>query len=214
MIRLNLLPKTLRKRVEPGWWRLTAIIFPLVIFAIIALIHMGTMVKIKQLENERSQLQAEVAVLQPFIKRQRELNRRKAELEQIIQVDQEIKANFVAWSDSIAKFINQIPRRDGRFEVFLRSINTKLVPPETRARLIEQGLYDRKPVALEFTLQGEAKDDEALIRFVKAFESSPDFGINFEQGSRTEDGGYTFTATVGVVENNAATEKGVEANAR
>ncbi len=212
MIKLNLLPKTLRKRVEPGWWRLTAIIFPLVIFVIVALIHVSTLSKISQLESERSQLQAEVAILQPYIKRQRELNQRKAELEQIIRVDQEIKANFVAWSDNIAKFINQIPRRNGRFEVFLRSINTKLVPPDTRARLVDQGMYDRKPVVVEFTVQGEAKNDGALIRFVKAFEDSPDFGINFQQGSRTENGGYTFSSTIGITENNAV--EGGEANAR
>ncbi|WP_457631771.1 flagellar protein FliT [Oceanithermus sp.] len=213
MIKLNLLPKTLRKRVEPGWWRLTAIIFPLVIFGIIALIHVSTLSRISQLESERNQLQAEVAVLQPYIKRQRELKQRKAELEQIIRVDQEIKANFVAWSDNIAKFINQIPRRDGRFEVFLRSINTKLVPPDTRARLAEQGMYDRKKIAVEFTVQGEARSADALVRFVKAFEDSPDFGINFQQGSRTEDGGYTFTATIGLTEQGAAGEGG-EANAR
>jgi len=213
LIKLNLLPKTLRKRVEPGWWRLTAIIFPLVIFGIIALIHVSTLSRISQLESERNQLQAEVAVLQPYIKRQRELKQRKAELEQIIRVDQEIKANFVAWSDNIAKFINQIPRRDGRFEVFLRSINTKLVPPDTRARLAEQGMYDRKKIAVEFTVQGEARSADALVRFVKAFEDSPDFGINFQQGSRTEDGGYTFTATIGLTEQGAAGEGG-EANAR
>ena len=212
MIKLNLLPKTLRKRVEPGWWRLTAIIFPLIIFTIIALVHLSTLARINQLENERSQLQAEVAVLQPYIRKQRELNQRKAELEQIIRVDQEIKSNFVAWSDNIAKFINQIPRRNGRFEVFLRSINTKLVPPSTRAQLVNQGIYDRKPVIVEFTVQGEAKNDQALIRFVKAFEDSPDFGINFQQGSRTKDGGYTFTSTIGITE--ASAVEGGEANAR
>jgi type IV pilus assembly protein PilN len=212
LIKLNLLPKTLRKRVEPGWWRLTAIIFPLIVFVVVAMIHIGTLSKISQLESERSQLQAEVAILQPYIKRQRELSQRKAELEQIIRVDREIKAGFVAWSDNIAKFINQIPRRNGRFEVFLRSINTKLVPPDTRARLADQGMYDHKEVAVEFTVRGEAKSDQALIRFVKAFEDSPDFGINFQQGSRNEDGGYTFTATIGITEEVAA--EGGEANAR
>ncbi|WP_457637313.1 flagellar protein FliT [Oceanithermus sp.] len=191
---------------------MTAIIFPLIVFAIVAMIHMSTTLKIKQLENERSQLKAEVAILQPYIKRQRELNQRKAELEQIIRVDQEIKANFVSWSDNLAKFINQIPRRNGRFEVFLRLIDTKVVPPDTRARLVKQGMYDRKPIAIEFTVQGEAKNDEALIRFVKAFEDNPEFGINFQRGSRTENGGYAFTATIGITEKGAA--KGGEANAR
>ena len=211
MIKLNLLPKTLRKRVEPGWWRLTAIIFPLVIFAIVAMIHMSTLAKIKQLESERSQLQAEVAILQPYIKRQRELNQRKAELEQIIRVDQEIKANFISWSDNIAKLINQIPRRNGSFEVTLRSINTNAISPDNRARMASQGLYDRKPIAVEFTVQGESKDDESLIRFVDAFENSPEFGINFQRGSRNESGGYSFTATIGITEDAA---EGGEANAR
>jgi len=212
LIKLNLLPKTLRKRVEPGWWRLTAIIFPLIVFGIVATIHIGTVTKINQMENERDQLKAEVAILKPYIQRQRELNQRKAELEQIIQVDQQIKSRFVSWSDKLALFINQIPRRNGRFEVFLRSINTKLIPPETRSRLVEQGLYDRKPITVEFTVQGEAKDDEALIRFVKAFEDSPNFGINFQKGNRKEDGSYTFTATVGIVESGSS--EGGEADAR
>ena len=212
MIKLNLLPKTLRKRVEPGWWRLAAIMFPLIIFGIVATIHIGTVTKINQLKNERDNLKAEVAVLKPYIMRQRELNRRKTELQQLIRVDQEIKSNFVSWSDNIAKFINQIPRRNGRFEVFLRSINTKLIPPKTRARLAKEGLYDHKPVAIEFTVQGEARNDQAMIRFIKAFEDSPDFGINFQKGSRTENGGYNFTAAVGLTKPDE--DKGGEADAR
>ncbi len=212
MIKLNLLPKKLRKRVEPGWWRLTAIIFPLLVLAIIASMYVGATTQINQLTGERSQLQAEVAILQPYIKKQRELKQRKAELEQIIQVDQEVKANFVAWSDKIAAFINQIPRRGGRFEVFLRSINTTLIPPDARARMVDQGLYDRKPVSVEFTIRGEAKNEAALIRFVKAFEDSPNFGINFKHSSLAEDGTYTFDATVGIIEHGSS--EGGEANAR
>ena len=212
MIKLNLLPKTLRKRVEPGWWRLTAIIFPLVVLAIIMMMYVGALTQIGRLTNQRSQLQAEVAVLQPYITKQRELKRRKAELEKIIEVDREVKAKFVAWSDKIAAFINQIPRRGGRFEVFLRSINTTLVPPESRTRMADEGLYDRKPVAVEFTVQGEARNEGALIRFIKAFEDSPNFGINFKHSSRSEDGSYTFTTNIGITEQNA--REGGEANAR
>ena len=212
MIKLNLLPKKLRKRVEPGWWRLTAIVFLLLVLAIIASMYVGVTNQINQLTSQRDQLQAEVAVLQPYIKKQRELKRRKAELEQIIEVDRKVKANFVAWSDKIAAFVNQIPRRGGRFEVFLRSVNTKLVPPNRQARMVNQGLYDHKPISVEFTIRGEAKSEAALIRFVKAFEDSPNFGINFKRSSLSDDGMCTFDATVGIVERGSS--EGGEANAR
>jgi len=208
LIRLNLLPKKLRKRVEPGWWRLTAIIFPLVVFTIVAVMYLNAATQITQLEQQREQLAAEVQTLQPYIRKQRELNRRKAELEQIITVDQQIKARFVPWSDNLARFINQIPRKNGRFEVFLRSINTRLVPENNRANMAEQGLYDRKPVAVEFSLQGEARDDQALARFIQAFEDSPNFGINFQQGTLNENGGYDFTATVGITTSGAEVQGG------
>ena len=208
MIKLNLLPKKLRKRVEPGWWRLAAIIFPLIVFTILAVMYLNTSTQIAQLEQQREQLAAEVKTLQPYIRKQRELNRRKTELEQIINVDRQIRAKFIPWSDRIAQFINQIPRRDGRFEVFLRSINTRLVPEDKRSALIEQGLYDRKPVSVELNLQGEALDDKALARFVEAFENSPNFGINFQQGTLNANGGYDFTATVGIVASNAEAQGG------
>ncbi len=204
MIKLNLLPRRLRKRVEPGWWRLSAIIFPLIVFSIVALVHLSVSSQIRQLESEKETLEIEVRALQPYIKKQEELTRRKAELEKIINVDREIKARFIPWSKNLARFINQIPRKGKRFEVAMRSINTRLVPQETRQSLAEQGLYDRKTVAVEFNLQGEAKNKGALARFVQAFEDSPYFGINFQQGSLNEFGGYDFTATV------AITESGVE----
>jgi len=208
LIKLNLLPKRLRKRVEPGWWRLTAIIFPLVVFTIVALLHISVSTQISRLEEDKSSLQAQVHDLQPYIRKQQELVRRKAELEKIINVDREIKARFIPWSDNLARFINQIPRRGGRFEVFLRSVNTRLVPQANRTTLAEKGLYDRKPAAVEFTLQGEARNEAALARFVQAFEDSPNFGINFQQGSLNEEGGFDFSATVAITETGAQLEGG------
>jgi len=208
LIKLNLLPKRLRKRVEPGWWRLTAVIFPFVVFSVIALVHISVSNQIAQLETERENLQAEVQALQPYIQKQRELKRRKAELEKIINVDRDIKARFVPWSDNLARFINQIPRSGRRFEVFLRSVNTRLVPQENRSKLAEQGLYDRKPAVVEFNIQGEARNQRALARFISAFEDSPSFGINFQQGSLNDNGGYDFSATVAITETGIKAEGG------
>ena len=71
MIKLNLLPKNLRKRVEPGWWRLVAVLFPLATFAVVAFVHTGTLGQIRTLESERDQLKLEVEVLRPSSKSRR-----------------------------------------------------------------------------------------------------------------------------------------------
>ncbi len=211
MIKLNLLPKNLRKRVEPGWWRLVAVLFPLATFAVVAFVHTGTLGQIRTLESERDQLKLEVEVLRPFIQKQAELNRRKAELEEVIAVARQIEERFIPWSDHLARFINQIPRESNQFRIALDTVAAQQVPPQTQEAYMAQGLYDRKPVRVEFRVEGEALEEDALIRFVQAFEVSPAFGINFHRSSRDEQGLIRFNATIGLV---APKEEGGEARAQ
>ena len=70
---------------------------------------------------------------------------------------------------------------------------------EEAARLAQEGTYDGKRIRVEFALQGEALSREALVRFIRAFETSPRFGIEFQGASLDEGRGlYTFSARVGV----------------
>ena len=200
MIKLNLLPKNLRRRVEPGWWRLAAVMVVLTVLGVAAFLHLSTLSQIQALENQRDQLQVEVDVLRPFIAEQNRLVQQQRELEQLLAVRNQLRERFVPWSDNLALVINQIPREGRRFGIALRSIGTKTLTPQEIQSNAQNGLYDGKPVSVEFNLQGEAIGQNALIRFVEAFETSPRFGINFQSASLDQQRQlYTFGATIGLV---------------
>ncbi|MER3481502.1 MAG: flagellar protein FliT [Meiothermus sp.] len=206
MIRLNLLPKNLRRRVEPGWWRLAAILFVVAVLGIVGYLHYSAWSQLQALQDERDQLRLEVDVLRPAIREQQDLLRRQKELQPLEQVRQQLENRRVRWSENIAAFVNQIPRENGRFGVALRSIGASL---RNQPAAPSENLYDGKPVKVEFNLQGEALGQAQLVRFVEAFESSPRFGINFQQATLDQNRGlYTFSATVGMVEEPQGGEQG------
>jgi len=166
----------------------------------VAFFHLSTLSQIQALENQRDQLQVEVDVLRPFIAEQNRLVQQQRELEQLLAVRNQLRERFVPWSDNLAQVINQIPREGRRFGVALRSIGTKTLTPQEIQSNAQNGIYDGKPVNVEFNLQGEAIGQNALIRFVEAFETSPRFGINFQSASLDQQRQlYTFGATIGLV---------------
>jgi len=165
-----------------------------------AFVHLSTLSRVRALENQRDQLQVEVDVLRPFIAEQNRLNQQQRELEQLLAVRSQLRESFMPWSDNLAQVINQIPREGRRFGVALRSIATKALTPEETQTNVQNGVYDGKPVNVEFNLQGEAIGQSALIRFVEAFETSPRFGINFQNANLDQQRQlYTFGATVGLI---------------
>lgn len=194
MIKLNLLPKNLRRRVEAGWWRVAAVAFGVAVVGVLSFFHLTTLNQLRILETQRSELQTEVNLLQDEIRQDRELRVQQAELQRVLAVESQLASRFVAWSEDIATFLNQIPRDNGRLVVSLNRIDTRLSQDPNNA------LVFGKPVAVEFTLQGQTRNQSSLIRFVNAFEASPRFGINFQRADRDQNtGNYTFTAVVGLV---------------
>ncbi|TBH17423.1 flagellar protein FliT [Thermus thermamylovorans] len=200
MIRLNLLPKNLRRRIEPGWWRLAALAFALVALLTLGFLHYTAYTELSLAKQERDALRAEVEALRPFIAEQNRLQQERRALEALLNIREGLRRNFVPWSDYLAAFINQIPREGGRFPVALRSVGTRALTPEEGAALAQGGSFDGKRVRVEFTLQGEALSQGALVRFIQAFETSPRFGIEFQGASLDPGRGlYTFSARVGAV---------------
>ena len=84
MIRLNLLPKNLRRRVEPGWWRLLALLFALVVLGVLGLVHYTAYTELSLAKAERDQLQAEVEALRPFIAELGRLQEERKALEALL----------------------------------------------------------------------------------------------------------------------------------
>lgn len=199
MIKINLLPKTLRKRVEPGWWRIIAVAFPVVTLAIVGITQWGLSNTITQLGSQRDQLNLEVNALDRYVKGQQQLNAQQRELESIVSIKSALERDAVKWSSQLSAFVERMPRSNGsRTAVALRSLSLRRVAPQTAGAPIVN--YDGKNVTSEFSIQADAPQMGDIIRFVNAFESDPKFGIQFNQASYTKESNrYQFTATIGLV---------------
>ncbi len=194
MVNLNLLPKKLRRRAGPDWWRTAAIVVPLLILGVVAYLTLQTLGTLNARIDQRDQLKAEVQILRPYVAEYQKLERRRRELEQIAGVAREVRATFKPWSEYLANFLKRLPSRRGRLLVSLNSINARSLNP-SRAESI-YGI----PAQVEFSLRGEAASEQALVNFVKVFETDPGFGINFQSTSLDKKTGiYSFNASVGMV---------------
>lgn len=200
MIKLNLLPKNLRRRVEPGWWRLSAAIFTLLVLLIVGYLYFTVSSQLQAAENQRADLQAQVAQLQPYIQEQKNLQAQRVSLEKLLSVKKALEAQFIPWSQDLAMLIDQIPHSQSGFSIDLQSISTQVLSPQEAQSLAQAGHYGGRVVSVLFTLQGQAANQEALIQFIHAFENSPNFGLSFHQAQLVKDQGiYTFGATIGLV---------------
>lgn len=205
MISLNLLPKNLRRRVEPGWWRLVAALFVVTTLLIVGYLDFSIRSQLNTLKNERDQLQVEVDVLARYIQDQRRLVEEQNNLQKLLAVRNQLLQKYVAWSDNLTQVLNVNPGiKQG---VSLKTIGTKLLNPGEAQQ--NPGNYDGKSVNVEFSVQGEAKSQAALIRFIDAYENNPNFGINFQQSTLDESREvYTFAATIGMIKASGATGGG------
>ena len=204
MIKINLLPKTLRKRVEPGWWRIIAVAFPVVTLGIVGITQWGLSNTITQLGNQRDQLTLEVNALDRYVKGQQQLNVQQRELESIVSIKTALEHDAVKWSSQLSAFVERMPRSNGaRTAVALRSLSLRRVTAAAAGAPVVN--YDGKNVTSEFSIQADAPQMGDIIRFVNAFESDPKFGIQFNQASYTKESNrYQFTATIGLVTDGTA----------
>ena len=193
LVNINLLPKHLRRRLGPDWWRVSAIAVPLIVLGTVAYITLTVQNTLNEKINTRDQLQAEVNLLKPYIQEQRKLERKKKELEQIAVVAREVQSTYRPWSLYLSSLIQKLPRTSKGPILSLNFIDAHTIKPDRAQRTY--GF----PARVEFSLRGEAASEQALVEFVKAFETDRRFGINFQSSSReTKTGIYTFRATVGM----------------
>ena len=211
MIRINLLPKTLRKRVEPGWWRLIAIAIPVVVLGVILGLQLGLNNQISGLTSQRDQLDTEVKALQRFVDGNTALIAQQKELEVTTAIKAQLEQARVKWSKQLDTFVRKIPSSTTRSNipaVSLKSLAVKHLTPAESQTKAATGAYDKKPITTEFALTGEAESYADIQKYITAFEDDPRFGIEFTGSSRSTTTGsqgqnastrYSFNATVGVV---------------
>ncbi len=197
MININLLPKNLRRVREPGYWRLLAVAFPLLVLIVAGIMQYSAMATANNLQREKLAREDQLALLQPFLREQRDLLSRQQQLNQLISVARNVRENTVTWTGEIAGLLETLPVGGGtRPDIDFRTLTMQSVVP---ARSDPQR-YEGKPVTAEMSVSGTVVSPEVLADFIRALERSPDYGVAFQNAQRdSEEGYYQYSLTVGAL---------------
>ena len=197
LININLLPPQYRRKKESGYWRLVAILVPLVVIA-----TAGTMQYIVQ--QERNSLDLEVAgledrieLLQPYIQEQQELQRRRTELAAILDVANELQRDVVDWTEAIAGVLETLPAGGDAPQIDFSSLSMVSIFPPTSS----PDRFEGRPVVAELSVSGQVTGTEVLSRFIRNLEGSPRYGVSFQRTDYQEQEDiYAYSLAIGMHE--------------
>ncbi len=197
MINVNLLPKSLKRIREPGYWRVLAVAVPLVVAGVLFGIQYLTNQTIANLERDVQLREDQLALLQPFLEEQRELQSRQAALRELIAIAEEVRRGQVVWTSEIAALLETLPARgdSGAPAIDFRSMSLRSVyPPST-----DPNRYEGASIVSEASISGTVRGPEVLAQFVRNLENAPDFGVLFQNASRQgeDEELFTYNLTVG-----------------
>lgn len=201
LININLLPRNLRRVREPGYWRLLSVLFPLLAFALVFVFQFTANQSVQNLEDQNAQLQNRVLLLQPALEEQRQLQQRQVQLRELITVANSVRLGAVAWSAEVGNMLEYLPAITvaGRPGIDFSSLQMQSVYPASSDPL----RYEGAPIIAEMTVSGTVAGTAVLEEFIRALESSADYGVNFQSASRTQDEDielYNYNLTIGAIE--------------
>lgn len=199
MININLLPKNLRRVREPGYWRVLAIVFPLLVIAIAFVFQFLAYQTVQNLEREKMARADQLALLQPFIREQRDLVGRQRQLNELISVAQAVRENRIAWTGEIAGLLETLPARGAgtRPNIDFKSLDMSAVAPPRQ----DPNQYEGKSIIAEMRVSGDVVDTDTLAAFIGALEDSKNYGVAFQSASLQPDSNvYSYDLTVGALE--------------
>lgn len=198
MININLLPKNLRRVREPGYWRILAVLFPILVLAIAGGMQYFANATANNLQREKLAREDQLALLQPFLREQRDLISRQQQLNQLIAVAQSVRENNIVWTSEISGLLETLPVGSGETPVidFTSLSMQSVVPPRS-----DPNRYEGRPVIAEMNVSGSVVDAEVLAEFIRALENSEAYGVLFQNAQRQgEDELFNYSLTVGAVE--------------
>ncbi len=198
MINVNLLPKNLRRVREPGYWRLLAIVFPLLVLGIAFVFQMFAYQTEQNLRTEKQARSDQLALLQPYLREQQSLLQRQRELNQLISVEKAVHQNRILWTGEIAGLLETLPPRGtgAQPNIDFKSLTmSALNPPQSNP-----DKYEGKSVIAEMNVSGDVAGPDVLAQFIRALENSKSYGVSFHNAARQNESDlYTYTLTVGAL---------------
>ncbi len=198
MININLLPKNLRRVREPGYWRVLAVLFPLLVLGAAVVFQVLAYQTVQNLEQDKQAREDQLALLQPYLREQRDLLARQTQLNQLISIARAVRENQITWTGEIAGLLETLPARGtgAQPNIDFKSLNMQAVVP-ARA---DPNKYEGQPVVAEMNVSGEVVDPETLAQFIRALEQSRNYGVAFQSASRSGDQElYGYNLTVGAL---------------
>ncbi|GGL66207.1 hypothetical protein GCM10010840_00150 [Deinococcus aerolatus] len=208
MVEINLLPQQYRKQSVPSAWRYaTYALIPLTVAAIL-IPEVVTATRVGDLNREIDALNGEIVALTPAKQEFDTLTAEARTLEQVTAIAEQLRAGKTYWTNDLAAFTAQLP---GDSSLAVTSLTIRNMDAGNLSSLQQTGIYMGKAVTREIDLSGTATSQQAVVNFLKLYEDSPNFGVNFKSlqsasASGPEQSGtagaaqqYTFTASVGVV---------------
>ena len=198
MINVNLLPKNLRRVREPGYWRLLAILFPLLVVGVAAVLQVFAYQTQQNLQAEKQSRSDQLALLQPYIREQQSLLQRQRDLNQLIAVEKAVHQNRILWTGEISGLLETLPPRGNgaRPNIDFKSLNMSAVDPPRS----DPNQYEGKSIVAQLQVSGDVVDPEVLARFIHSLESSSKYGVVFHNASRQGNNDlYSYSLTVGAL---------------
>ncbi len=196
MININLLPKNLRRRSEPGYWRLIALFFPLLVLGVAGFMQVAINGTARSLAEERDLRELKLTTLQPAIQEQELLQARQRQLSELIAVRNAVQAGRIDWTDEVASMLETLPPRTetGQPRIEFNALSMRALGGEPN------DAYDGLSTIAEMTVAGTAINSEVLASYVRSLELSPLFAVAFQNAARDEESGfYDFSLTIGAL---------------
>jgi type IV pilus assembly protein PilN len=198
LININLLPKSLQRVREPGYWRVLAVAVPLLVGGVLFGIQYLTNQTIANLQRDVQVREDQLALLRPFLDEQRQLQSRQQALRALIAVAEEVRRGQVVWTSEIAALLEYVPAMTnaaGAPAIDFRSLNVRSVYPPAA----DANRYEGAAIVSEASISGTVRGPEVLAQFVRNLENAPDFGVLFQNASRQADDEelFTYNLTVG-----------------
>ncbi len=199
MININLLPKSLQRLREPGYWRVLAVAFPLIVGGVLFGVQYLTNQTVTNLERDVQLRQDQLALLEPFLAEQRQLQGRQQALRQLISIAEEVRRGRVEWTAEVSALLEYLPGATaaGQPSLDFQSLNMRAVYPPVSS----PDRFEGASIGAEFAVSGTTSSVEVLADFVRRLERANDFGVVFQNASRRgdDDGHFTYSVTIGSI---------------
>lgn len=216
MINVNLLPKNLQRRREPGYWRLIAVAFPVLVLGVIGVLQFSALQTERQLAETKEEREVRLELLRPYVEEQNELRARQRELDELVGIARAVREGRIVWSEQLFSMLETLPAQGGSLDarIAFNQLDMRALDQGARDRFAGDSTYEGVPAVAEMDIQGTAGSAEILADYIRQLQSSPRFGVSFRDAARESDSNlYSFSLTVGAADPESSGENSGDTSA-